>query len=164
MLDNPRAIQVTQAKFASFISSSEVALLRVATKPLGFERDITDYFDAEYPGKMGYGVIDRDSIPQLIWWSKHFGSILGEVGSIYQIVPRFYLFHQGKLTQNWHSGAAQTNPETADAALVLTGLGLLMGSRSMVRGVGDHLRSQGMNALLNYFDPVIQSLVNKTKA
>lgn len=140
LLTNIKVTEITISSFPRFLESTEFALVRVAP-PREFNKGITDYIEAEFPGAFGFGLIERDSFPQSVWWNKYFGSILGNVKStLLNVHAGFYLFHRGQLIHYYNDYAVAPGGDVMEAFL---------------RVFDDGAR---MNALLNWLDPLVRKV------
>lgn len=149
---DPRVSLITQPTFARFVSRRPVALIHVYSyHSLDFHPSMLDYFDAKYPSKIAYGLLDRSAAPIAAWWNEEFGPIMGTVSSTNDVKPGFYLFHEGKVVQRAEGKAAKSQED------VWINLAVALVSQS--GAVLESSRRDDANALVQEIEPAIRLLL-----
>lgn len=149
---DPRVAVITQPTFATFLSKRPLALVHVDwSHSLDFHSSVLDYFDAKYPGKIAYGLLDRSSTPIAAWWNEHFGRVMGTVSStVLDVKVGFYLFHDGKVVRRAEGKAAKSSED------LVVNLAFALVSP---RGSLESSRRDNANALVQEIEPAIGPLL-----
>lgn len=150
-------VQVTPASFPSFVSSADFALLRVDTTPPVVPKLVVDHLKAEYPSKFAFGALRRDDAPLIVWWNKHFSTVIGTLTSIWEVPTGYYLFHHGKLAFR-HSGTKRRSPEEVTVSLGIHLAGLIFDAPSVNKAVAKNTQTEDINALLSDVEAAIAQI------
>lgn len=122
-----RVVKLDQEAFRPFLSARPFALVRVGGLDLEIPKELVSYIEAEHPGIVVYGSVDRSTIPMEVWWEKHFGKATWPHER-----DGFYLFHKSKLVGKAPSGEQEPPAELAhavlQAAVALTALAVAPGA------------------------------------